>query len=420
MGVFNRNSFLSFVPPLSCRRRLICIIVLFLHLTTVCFAQDEDTTSPSLVTDSPDLFVVNECPEFDCKDNVSLSLGCADGGFYCYCSEITSFQDLVSACMIETHNCSTEIWENVSERDAAECSTASINIPVGICDESYFTAVQNVSCIDTADLPCLCEQKSDEFLAAFSSNVEMSTSYHFSCGTVYQSFLEARFQNSCSYWSDIPSSIPGCTKCQTQALEKASCTQDEGFYCQCAGTQYLSFLTACINTECPDKEDMDIARNDHSAVCAFVTSGVAASVTLPGSKPKSQDSEPTSGNTGESEGEDDDGEDNGPEMTTVIGIVAGSIAGLSVLLVGGYFLFRKRSKRMSKKTDKPPILPSRPPMEQPNANGVYEMWSSQQKPYQDQPNRPPLPYRPTQPSELHGQPPGAPQSGYYELGPSRF
>ena len=438
-----RNSFPSFILPLPSPIRFIWTTAIILHLSIVSFAQDEESPVPDGnvgidegVTDGIDVIdpvaeeiSANRCPVFDCESSATEAVGCTNAEDYrsdCHCGHVTSYQSLVSSCMLTDHStgCDTFDWGNASSSLSTDCDFASSYSPIGLCDECYTAAVTNVSCIDNADVACLCEQQSDDFLSEFTSCVDATSVFDLHCPAAYQSILEAKFEASCSYWSEIPSSIPGCTKCQTQILEEAQCIGQYDYTCHCAVTSYLSLLTACINAECPDGEDMDIARNEHSAMCAVITSGDAASATLPGSKPKSQDSEPTSGDTGPSDGDDDDDDNNdddeGPEMTTVIGVVAGSVAGLSILLIGGYFLFRKRSKRMSKKKSKPPILPPRPPTQQQDANGIREMWVSQQRPYHYQPNQPPLPYRPTQPSELHGQPPGAPQNGYFELGPSRF
>lgn len=436
MGTLDCTSFLSFVLPLPSPSRLTWTIALFLQLSAVSFAQDEE----SLVTinvdeidivDGVEDISANYCPVFDCNSIASEGVGCTDslveiGRADCRCGHVTSYQALVSSCMLTDHStgCDTFDWGNASSSLSTDCDFASSYSPIALCDQCYSSAVTSVSCIDNADVACLCEQQSDDFVSKFTSCVDATSVFDLQCPSAYQSILKAKFEASCSYWSEIPSSLPGCTQCQTQILEEAQCGNQYEYTCHCAVSSYLSLLTACINTECPDNGDMDIARNEHSAFCAVITSGEAASATLPGSKSQSQDSQPTSDGSGASDDGDDDedndgGEDDGPEMTTVIGVVAGSVAALSVLLVGGYFLFRKRSKRMSKKKDKPPILPPRPQTQQ-NTNGVYEMWTSQQKPYQYQPNQPPLPYRPMQPSELHGQPHGAPQNGYIELGPSRL
>ena len=274
------------------------------------------------------------------------------------------------------------------------------------CDECYSVAATDASCIDNADVACLCEQNSDEFRSLFTSCIEVPDEDGRSCPTPYFSFLDAKFQYSCSHWS-AASSIPGCTKCQFEVASEIGCDDPFQHTCLCTVQGYLASLTTCITNSC-EVEEQETARQEHSAVCAVLSSGNAATVMLPASE------------TGNTDGNSDDDDNDGPDMTVVIGVVAGSVAALVALLVGGYFLFRKRSKRISKKTEKPPALPPRPPKQVQPSNGTYELWAYQPNPHKYHFNQPPLPYRLTHPSEVHGQPLGAPMNGYAELGPSRL
>ena len=405
------------LPAPNC---LFWVIVYLFSFSAVCLAQ----------IDSDDPLLIDTCPAIQCTSTAKLSLECDDlrvEDAYCLCSQgsSTAYESLVSACLFSstfsgTSNiCAESDWVSESSSLSESCSYATSAFATGHCDDCYSMAVQNVSCIDNADARCLCEENSEDFRSLFTSCAEIPTTLGLACPTAYFSILDAKFQSSCSYWNAIPSSIPGCTECQSQVASELGCENHFEYTCLCSDVGYLPLLTACISSKC-EVEDQITARLEHSAVCAVLSLGDAAAVTLPGGEPKSQDTDSVSGETAAPDGGTDDEDDGGPDITTIIGVVAGAIAGLVALLIGGYFLFRKRSKRMSKKTDKPPVLPPRPPKQQQNANGIYELWSVQQNPHQYPLNRPPLPHRPMRPFEVHGQSPGAPQNGYVELGPSRL
>lgn len=395
-------------------------ILIFLYLSYLGSAQDDE------VSISIDAEAVTSCDTYECMSTARTSLGClflvlADnyGDDYCYCDALPSYEEEYSSCLFSStpNGCESSDWDSISAAISTDCSYATSSLAIARCDDCYSSAVTDVSCIDTFDIGCLCDQDSGQFRSIFTACATSAVTLGVTCPTAYMSFLGANFQSTCSYWSDNPSSIPGCIQCQSEAASNVGCLEN-GFTCHCLFTEYLPYLTACMSEECVD-EDPITARNQFSAACAVLESGDAADITFLEDQPDSQDSDSRGGETGAPDGNGGD-DDDGPDTTTIIGVVAGIVAGLTALLVGGYFLFRKRSKNVLKREDQPPSLPPRPPREQHNANGIYEMWSSHQNPPLSHSKPPPLPYRPDPPlSELHGQPPGAPQHGYYELGPSR-
>ena len=104
--------------------------------------------------------------------------------------------------------------------------------------------------------------------------------------------------------------------------------------------------------------------------------------------------------------DDDNNDDDGPDTTTVIGVVAGAVGGLALLLVGGYFIFRKRAKKAKAKKNSEKVnsnsvsaSASASDASAPEVVGkpvggqqdVYEMFGS---PYQKQ-QKPELPPRPS-------------------------
>ena len=284
-----------------------------------------------------------------------------------------------------------------------------------------------MTCIDRDDVGCLCESE-DEFREVLTSCLDRPEDGVPACPTPYLSYLEDKFRFSCDNWKTMPSSVPGCTRCQSEAAREAGCVGQYDYLCLCqADARYLSILTSCISGDdgCDGDRDQTYARADYGAVCDLITSKEAGTATFPADLLQVADTgtgEPTSAPTGEvgdgdDEGGDIDDNDNndnnnngdgdGPETATVVGVVLGTVAGLAVLLAGGYWLFRKKRTRTPDQEGKasPRLSPFEHAEAQQKEDGILH-------------EAPMNPENVRQP-EMNGTPMNAPQYGYVELDSTR-
>ena len=377
------------------------------------FAQDDSTT----------LF----CSTFDCVETAVESARCTDiDDVACVC-ETGSYKSYLSSCLIteETHGCVSSDWTSASSEVDSDCSSYSSSIGAELCDACFISVVTSASCLDFDDYGCLCDSKSDEILSAFTSCARKPTTLSATCLTSDLAFSSESLSSSCRSFSENPIQDDLCL-CQAAIAESINCDlQDIDCLCSKNG-DYLDRLLPCVESSCIS-EDPTTVRDSYTSACAVLATGGTPTITNPESLPTNESSKKAGIAT-----DDDDEDSDGPETSTIIGVVAGSVGALSVLLVGGYFIFRKRSKRKPKINQ--PKLPPRPSnlnaTYQNEQQGVYEMWGTQRF---DVPTQPQGAYKTNIQSstfsELDGQfrtqsphqkpfYPLVPSQGYAELGPS--
>lgn len=383
------------------------------------FAQDDSTP----------LF----CSTFDCVESAVESARCTDiDDVDCVC-ETTSYKSYLSSCLIseETHGCVSSDWTSVSSEVDSDCSSYSSSIGSELCDVCFSSIVTSASCLDSDDYGCLCGSISDEVLSAFTSCARKPTTASASCLTSDLAFSSESLSSSCKSFSENPVQEDLCL-CQAAIAENLNCDLQD-IDCLCSkNSDYLDQLLPCVESQC-FSEDPTAVRDSHTSACDILATGGTPTITNPNFSPRPTAESSTEPEEAPNEDDDEDGSD-GPETSTVIGVVAGSVGALSVLLVGGYFIFRKRSKRKPK-VKKPPKLPPRQndlnAAYQNEQQGVYEMWGTQRF---DAPAPPQAAYKTNIPSntfpELDGQfpsqspnqkylYPSIPYQGYVELGPSK-
>ena len=390
------------------------ILCLFFAIAT--FAQDDSTT----------LF----CSTFDCMESAVESAQCTDTeDVLCVC-ETGSYRSYLSACLItdETHGCVSSDWISASSSVDSDCTSLSSSIGSELCDICFDSVVTSASCLGYDDYGCLCGSKSDELLSAFTSCARKPITASATCLTSDLAYSSESLSSSCSSFSANPIQDNLCL-CPAAIAESLNCGLQD-IECLCSkGGDYLDRLLPCVESSCIS-EDPTIVRDSHTSACDVLATGGTPTLINPEFSPR-----PTGESSKKAEiasGEDDESSD-GPETSTIIGVVAGSVGALSVLLVGGYFIFRKRSKKKPKM--KQPKLPPRPSnlntASQNEQQGIYEMWGTQRY---NAPTQTHAVYKtnvpsntfseldgqfPTQPSnQTHFYPP-IPNQGYVELGPSK-
>ena len=377
-----------------------------------------------------------ECSTFSCSDIASESAQCTDyDDVECYCEQNT-YSSLLSSCLLldTTMGCTSSDWISASSELDSSCSSFSSSFGTELCDECYTSAITDgVSCLGYDDYGCLCNAKSNELLSSLTACAETPITLSASCPISYLEELGDGLFSSCSSYEDNPVEVPGCAVCQVIVASGLQCSQED-YKCLCAEEGvYLDAFESCIDTVNCYESDLTVERDSYTAICSVVATGG----TPPGLTLDESPSETDLSSTRESEirstsGNDD--ESDGPQTSTVVGVVLGAIAGLALLLIGGYFIFKKRSKYKSEKVNKVSISKlTGPSIDQRKAeHGVYEMMGSGQ--YQNYPIRPSptqkaaatlnhsyeLDNRPIQPSVTsEGHYRTLLHQGYVELGPGK-
>ena len=325
------------------------------------------------------------CSTYDCVDIAVESARCTDtDDVPCVC-ETKTYESYLSSCLIteKTHGCVSSDWTSASESLESDCSSYSSSIGADLCSVCFSSAIKSASCLEYDDYDCLCGSKSDDVLSMFTSCATVPITASATCLTSDLAFSSEELASSCSSFSENPDEPEICF-CQAAVAEDINCAfQDLG--CLCAQDDYLNRLLPCIESSC-FSEDRTLVRNSHTSACSELATGGTPAIATTDSASQQTDGDLTNAKGSPKEDGEENDDSDGPETSTVIGVVAGAVAGLSILLVGGYFIFRKRSR---KSKVKPPKLPPRPD----NLNGaklneqqgIYEMWGTQQFPQPTQP-----------------------------------
>ena len=327
------------------------------------------------------------------------------------------YADVFSQCIVTSDKgCGSSAYEPLSTSLFSTCelykSTANIE-----CQQCYTSAINSLDCFDHLDYGCLCGPRSDEHLSIYKACATEN-----GCPEKSIRIRESIVSRECLNVTPEERAGDGCLPCQIAVASDLDCSGNEDLDCLCPKRdEYFSSLGPCAEKSC-FANDLTTARNSFTSRCNLFSLGVTpiAKGTGDAAEATGKSSE-ESGSTQEGDGDGDDDDDEGPETVTVVGVVAGAVAGLSVLLIGGYFIFKKRSTRekiKNEKKKKPPLLPVRPNLQahaplgvaeisssgyftggqqdhqkQESQVGVYEMWGSQQ--YSNHP--PALPSRPGPP-----------------------
>ena len=347
-------------------------VALSLLLATLSLAQED------VVTSAP----TSPCDPSRCLEKAREAEGCSanfDGS--CMCDSSLGFIYTLRSCLIsEESDCIEADYQTAFSEIQSTC-TPYQEIGKSLCDDCFTSGVNDLGCLDGLDFDCLCNPNLEDFLSDFASCAKEISSGTFTCPQKSISIRSTFLESDCSPILAKKAKPEGCAICQNAVATELDCTGQADFSCICTKEGHLQSLSSCIQSKCLPA-DQTVARNIYVSACDSISAGLIPDITLDGVSRETEIPRP------EVSEEDTDEESIGPDTTTVIGIVAGSVAGLSAMLVGGYFIFRKRSRNKEIISIKePPKLPPRRngPLETINPSplnykqdGVYEMWGSHQ------------------------------------------
>ena len=299
---------------------------------------------------------------FRCEEEAREGAGCSDGlDGPCMCDETTYLSSYYS-CFQSDLECYDE-WSLVTDSHTESCSPYELSAH-SVCLSCQTSAIEGAACLDEVDFPCLCPLAiSDDHISRLWACQKTASSGSIPCPSYSMAWLEASFTDGCFALTDEHSFL-GCPQCQSSIATELDCTAPDDFDCICSVERdYIRSLTPCVTETC-FLPDLTLARSSITDACMSIRNGLTPAKQTPVGNPRTGDDRDSENPVDNSDEED------GPDTVTVVGIVVGAIGGLSLLLIGGYFIFRKSSdgdkKLFAKKEKKPaktnklPTLPSRP------------------------------------------------------------
>ena len=313
-----------------------CWVVLLLFnlcCPILCLPQDDAVITAS----------TEQCNTVECLESVRDALQCSESDLGCMCDTADFISDL-STCISSDLQCSWTFAAAASSEIESQCEPYTSSA-WDLCLECFSSQAKKRDCFGLEDLGCMCGGNPTEYESLASSCL---TSFSKGSITCPEASVDIHLRGKTLDCDDYISTakFDGCLTCQVSIATEVGCAGRDDFGCLCSVDDFTDSLSSCIETKC-FPEDQTLAFSRHMSSCLVFT-------------PEATDGEPalaTAGGLANSTKEDgdEDGDEDGPDTTTVIGAVVGTVAGLSLLLTGGYFIFRKRSK--GKKSNK--IVPSK-------------------------------------------------------------
>ena len=330
----------------------------------------------NIITSAP----TSQCDTSRCLKMARDSEGCsAEFDGVCMCDSSLGFIHTLRNCIVsEESNCIEDDYQTAFDKIQSTC-TLYTEVGKELCDGCFSSGINDLGCLDDKDLDCLCSPNLEDFMSKVKSCATKTSSGTFTCLQKSISIRSTFLAGSCIPFSTKEAKPKGCAICQNAVATELDCTGQADFSCLCTKEGHSEILSSCIESRCLPA-DQTVARNIYLSACDSISAGLVPEITLDGVSLETEISRPEAA---EDEADEADGDSVGPDTTMVIGIVAGSVAGLSVMLVGGYFIFRKRSrnKKVIQIKKPPKLLPRRNgplPISNPSSvnykqNGIYEM-----------------------------------------------
>ena len=370
----------SFFQPFSSYH---LVAILFFHLYPIVTSLPQDEAA---ITAAP-----ARCDTVSCLDFARESKSCTGSGSTldnCVCDK-GHFVVPFSRCLTSDPACGEEVATSAVKELQSSCSPYYSSAS-SLCEECFDSVAKDLSCLNGDDVRCLCRPRPTGYLelltSCTSTNTKNSVSCHASELETYTMYLDP----GCLAVSTAKQD-ENCLLCEAAIATEVGCDGPDDHSCLCDQDDYTGSLFACIESESECvTEQITPARDDYETVCSLFSIGAEASIL---------EDDPFGPTDSASLSDDDDlddleleldriandnnnndDDDDGPDTATVVGAVAGAVAGLSLLLLGGYYLFRKRTQAEKFEKQKPHKSASQP-QSVPGSistgqDGMYEMWGS--------------------------------------------
>ena len=293
----------------------------------------------------------------DCTKSASATVGCSgEDDLDCTCT--TDYTMALLLCLESSYSATsdTTALDEAATQLYSICST-HMPLNVRLCTDCASSAVSAVTCLDYMDYACLCDADGDKYQSVLTTCLETHTSGSISCAAEALPMFSFASDN-CEMIKAATISYNGCTACQASVASELDCSGSLDYECLCTEDEYRARVSSCIESETScGIWDQTLARNSYTSVCSALLAGetpILPTTSLastfaretrppPGASSTDEASSSIDGDSQDAADDDDDDDVGGPATAEVVGIVVGAVAGLSLLLVGGYWIFRERS-----------------------------------------------------------------------------
>ncbi|KAI9855299.1 MAG: hypothetical protein M1813_009838 [Trichoglossum hirsutum] len=296
----------------------------------------------------------------ECSTIALSAASCSDDSDYMCSCVTTAYGAQLSSCLSSV-GCVASSWAYASSSISASCSYWTESLGSSLCGACTSSAINSLGCIDYDDYGCLCggpdaTGSGAGYAAVFSTCVAKTGSFGASCPFKTSTSIVSSHSASCSSYASSTSAYPiGCPSCQAAAADQMSCSGRFDYKCICSKSSYLPALQSCISAGRCSSTDFSVARSTYTEACSVVATGGTPS-TAAAARATAKSGSAVPSQTGAAA---TNGTSHGPRITVIAGAIGGVVFLLAALIVGGYFIFR-RKRTAGGKAGQPDLVPLQP------------------------------------------------------------